>query len=155
MEPPNAINPISPRRSPRLNKNIGSQNVELLRINAKAPKSLNKSKTVTPQDEMAEAMQEDKKPVSSIQSSIADRLNSGHCLVLEAKRNEDGIGAFGYCESSKCPMYTDHNDRHPILSLYRLKLCQTPLSGTGLGQRYEGIARCRPRPSRSIKLTGP
>jgi hypothetical protein len=56
MEPPNAINPISPRRSPRLNKNIGSQNVELLRIKAKATKSLNKSKTLTPQDEMAMAM---------------------------------------------------------------------------------------------------
>ena len=102
---------------------------------------LNRPNTQTPQEDSIKSLGEDEERAPTPQRSVADRLDSGHFLVLESKPFNQGPGPFGYCDNPKCPMLSDDQLQYPILSQYRLKLSSTPLGCHESDGRYVKVAR--------------
>lgn len=73
------------------------------------------------------SLEEDEKQAPTPQRSVANRLDSGHFLVLESRPFNQSPGPFGYCDNPKCPMLSDDQLQYPIQSQYRLRLSSTPL----------------------------
>ena len=114
------------RRSARLKqRNCNCTTVVRQRANAKV---LYKSKPPTSQEGSINPSEEDEEQAPTPQRSVADRLDSGHFLVLESKPINHGPGPFGYCNNPKCTMLLDDQLRYPILSQYRFRLSATPLA---------------------------
>ena len=140
MAPPYGTVDSQPlRRSPRLKQsNYNYTTVAPRRINAEVP---NKSKTQTSQEDSIKSLEEDEKQAPTPQRSVANRLDSGHFLVLESRPFNQGPGPFGYCNNPKCPMLSDDQLQYPIQSQYRLRLSSTPLGCHESDDRYVKVTR--------------